>query len=90
MNLDVQIYLKNLRNYIEQSDKASILFLGGKLDSIDDFMYEVEKVSTKNQELNGEPALTQEQFEVIRSKFDKKKINPQFFQLDGFPPISLN
>lgn len=89
MNSDIQIYIKNLRKYLESSDSARELFLSG-LIGLNDFMVEVEKVATQNVTDGKDPQLTKTQYEEIRKV--KGIIEPEIptFKVDGFPPIFLN
>jgi hypothetical protein len=89
MNTDIQIYIKNLKKYIESSDDARELFLSGVIE-LDDFMSEVELVAMKNVEEGRDPQLTKTQYEQIRQ--NKGLIKPEIptFKMDGFPPIFLN
>jgi len=64
MNTDIQIYIKNLKKYIESSDDARELFLSGVIE-LDDFMSEVELVAMKNVEEGRDPRLTEPQYQQI-------------------------
>lgn len=96
MDTDIQIYINNLRKYLESSEKARDLFLSDSID-LDDFISEVERVATLNVKEGKDPQLTKEQYETVRKDLsnddevfieilDKSIIN----LMDGYPPIFLN
>ena len=63
-SVEIEIYLRNVRNYIEGNTDAYNYFIGDA--SIETFMELLESIAVQNQQSNGEPQLTRAQFEFLR------------------------
>lgn len=88
MSVDKEVYLKNLRKYLNTSDDAKKLFLPNGV-SIDTFMGEVERLSDINVSEGKDPQLTKGQYEDVRTNLLPDTSAP-IFEMKGFPPIFLN
>ncbi len=89
---EVLIYVRTVKTYIQSNEDANQYFLSGL--NPDDFYKQIENVSEKNFEKNGDPMLTKDQFENIRMtlkiKSEENKNEKIFFDLNGFGKICLN
>lgn len=90
---DVLIYVQTVKNYFNSNDEAKKYFLEGANENL--FYRLLTEFSEKNFEKNGEPALTQEQFEMIRklSRMNKPMfiINDNvFLNVGDYGSICLN
>lgn len=63
-SVEIEIYLRNVRDYIEGNSEAYQYFVGD--GSMDTFMDLLKNIAVQNQQTNGEPQLTRAQFEFLR------------------------
>ena len=79
-NIEVAIYLNKLKSFFDK-DKDALTFLlnGGNIDIL---FTKIQKISKENMKNIGDPTLTKEQFEKIRSEMVKGTM--------GFDSFSLN
>jgi hypothetical protein len=86
MDTEVLVYLQKVKNYLSTNEEAKTYFIGNS-------------DAEKNFEKNGQPELTQEQFELLRKTILAVTISKQkvFYSSDGlfmffenYPPISMN
>lgn len=63
-SVEIQIYLQNVRDYIQSNEEAHSYFVGD--GSMDTFMELLETIAIQNHQKNGEPQLTRAQFEFLR------------------------
>ena len=97
---EVLIYIQKVKTYLENDDKARSYFL----DDVDEdlFYQHLIEISRKNFEKDGEPTLTQDQFELLRKtlravhiskneKNDEDDVNEKIYmRINGFGIICLN
>ena len=97
METEVLVYLQKVKNYISTNEEAKTYFIGNS-DS-EEFYKHLAIISEKNFEENGQPELTQEQFELLRKTILAVSVSKQklFYSEDGlfmlfenYPPISMN
>jgi len=70
-HIDITIYINNMKLFLEENTQAANYFYGeGGKDAF--FMF-VKIFATKNYEEHGDPVLTIEQFELIRSRINDVK-----------------
>lgn len=92
MSPEVLIYIQKIKTYMSTNEEANNYFIGEF--NPNDFYNEITTTSEKNFEQKGDPMLSREQFEEIRTKIrtpkeDKKEKNI-FFDLKDFGKICLN
>lgn len=97
---EVLIYIQKVKTYLENDERAREYFL----NEIDEelFYQHLTEISQKNFEKDGEPTLTQDQFELLRktlraiyvSKNDSNEnddVNEKIYmKINGFGVICLN
>lgn len=97
METEVLVYLQKVKNYISTNEEAKTYFIGNS--DADEFYKHLAIISEKNFEENGQPELTQEQFELLRKTILAVSVSKQklFYSEDGlfmlfenYPPISMN
>lgn len=100
MSPEVLIYIQKVKTYLQNDDKARQYFL----DEVDEelFYQHLIEISQKNFEKDGEPTLTQDQFELLRktmkainaSKNEKNEDNGVnekiYMRINGYGVICLN
>lgn len=99
MSPEVLIYVQKVKQYLENDEKARKYFL----ENIDEEMFyrHLIEISQKNFEKDGEPTLTQEQFELLRKtmraimvvKNDQTDDDPNekiYLNINGYGKICLN
>ena len=91
------MYIQKVKNYLKTDNAAREYFVGES--NIDEFMDELALIANKNFETNNEPALTQEQFELLRITIKAITLSKQkvFYSEDGvfmffenYQPVSMN
>ena len=97
METEVLVYLQKVKNYISTNEEAKTYFIGNS--DAEEFYKHLAIISEKNFEENGQPELTQEQFELLRKTILAVSVSKQniFYSEDGlfmifenYPPISMN
>lgn len=97
METEVLIYLQKVKNYLKTNDEARDYFIGNS--DIEEFYDQLSIISSKNFETKGQPELTPEQFELLRTTIKVVSIGKQrifysedklFLYLDDFPGICMN
>lgn len=97
MDAEVSIYIQKIKSYLKSNQEAWEYFIGDS--DVDEFFKQLEIVSEKNLETNGQPELTKEQFELLRMAIKVDSIKKQrlfysddklFMYLDDFPGICMN
>lgn len=91
MSPEILIYLQNIQEYLKKNIEAREYFLTGV--NPEDFYGEVTKKATENFEKNGDPMLTIDDFENIRTKL--MSVVPtlsekHFLNVESFGKICLN
>lgn len=92
MDLNIEIYIKNLKKYLLTNEDSRKYFLGESLN-VEDFIIEVSKVAQENVKQGKDPQLTKIQFEKIKSKFKTITFHgkaPIFLFNENYPPLFLN
>lgn len=72
MSPEVLIYIRKVRDYLENNQDAHDYFLIG-IDE-EKFFDEVSKIATKNITKKGNPALSQDQFELVKTLCESTKL----------------
>lgn len=97
MDTEVLVYLQKVKSYISSNEEAKTYFIGNS--DAEEFYKHLAIISEKNFEENGQPELTQEQFELLRKTILAVSVSKQkvFYSEDGvfmffedYPPISMN
>jgi hypothetical protein len=97
MDTEVLVYLQKVKNYLNINNEAKNYFIGNS--DAEEFYKHLAIISEKNFEKNGQPELTQEQFELLRKTISAITASKQkfFYSSDGtfmffedYPPISMN
>lgn len=97
MSPEVLIYIQKVKQYLKSDDSARKYFL----ENVDEdlFYKHLIEISQKNFEKDGEPTLTQDQFELLRKtvrainviKNDNDVINEKIYiEINGYGKICLN
>ena len=97
MDSEVLIYIQKVKQYLKTDTAAHEYFIGQA--NIDEFLDELSVISEKNYQTNGQAALTEEQFELLRITIKAIALSKQklFYSDDGlfmffenYDPIGLN
>lgn len=97
METDVLVYIQKIKTYLSTNKEAKDYFIGNS--DVDEFYKHLAIISEKNFVENGQPELSQEQFELLRKTILAVTISKQkmFYSADGlfmffeeYPPISMN
>jgi len=100
MSPEVLIYIQKVKTYLENDENARGYFLDGVDEEL--FYQHLIEISQKNFEKDGEPTLTQDQFELLRKTMkaiyvSKNKTNDEdsidekiYMKINGFGVICLN
>jgi hypothetical protein len=97
MSPEVLIYIQKVKMYLENDQSAYDYFLGG-ID-YDKFFEELGKIATTNIEKKGEPSLTQNQFELVKTlcsskdelkNKDKNDSSTIYLDLGSFGKLYMN
>jgi len=101
MTPEVLIYIQNVKQFFNNDESTKQYFLEGSDEEI--FFNYLAEVAQKNFEANGEPTLTEYQFEFLRrtakvlsiSKKEypeekKEETNDIFMEVPGFGSVCLN
>lgn len=92
MSPEVLIYVKNVKNFLDNNAEAHDYFLNG-IDETD-FFSKVAESSQKNFEKNGDPMLMRNQFEEIKKQLSNPILNKIeskiFVEIKDFGTICLN
>lgn len=90
MDLEVSLYIRNLKNFLEINEEERNLLLGSSMDLIE-FLEKVEEFAIQNVKDGKQPALTREQFDKIRGEYITLVGEaPIFIFSDDYPPLFLN
>lgn len=90
MNVEVQIYLKNIQSFFENDKESFQELFGGNKSHFERFLVEVTLVAEDNYNNTGIPTLSVNQLTGLVFDVTKKSINPITFKFKDFPNISLN
>lgn len=87
---EVLIYLQKIKTYLESNNEALLYFVGD--GDLGEFLKTITEISMENFEKKGEPELTIEQFESVRSKksFGDVSLQTTFISYGDFGLFSLN
>ena len=97
--MDTEVLVYSIKGLIAQNkaEEAKTYFIGNS--DAEEFYKHLAIISEKNFEENGQPELTQEQFELLRKTILAVSVSKQklFYSEDGlfmifenYPPISMN
>ena len=98
MSPEVLIYIQTVKKFFISNEESKHYFL----DNCDEelFFKYLEDISQKNFEKNGEPMLSEVQFELLRKttkviaiskkEYPQEEKNNIFMDVTGFDPICLN
>jgi hypothetical protein len=65
MDTDVLVYLQKIKTFLNNNQEAMNYFIGNS--DVDEFYRQLSIISNKNYETNGQPELTKEQLEALRT-----------------------
>ena len=97
MDTDVLVYLQKIKTFLNNNQEAMNYFIGNS--DVDEFYRQLSIISNKNYETNGQPELTKEQLEALRTTMIVLSIKNQrvfysddklFLFLDDYPGICMN
>lgn len=97
MSPDVILYIQKVKQFLDRDEIARKYFLEGADEEL--FYKHLIEIAQKNYEKDGEPTLTQQQFELLRrtikaitiSNSDAKDMDNQIYlTINGFGKICLN
>ncbi len=90
MNIEVQIYLKNIKSFFENDEESFQELFGGNMDYFKKFLDEVSFVAEDNYNNTGIPTLSVNQLMGLVFDVTNKPVNPTTFKFKDFPITSLN
>jgi hypothetical protein len=94
MSPEVLMYIQTVKQFLDKNEESKRYFL--KNVDEETFFKNLEEVAQKNFNSNGEPMLTEIQFELLKRATKviqitkKENINNIFIDMPGFQPICLN
>lgn len=97
MDTDVLVYLQKIKTFLKNNQEARDYFIGNA--DVDKFYEQMSIISNKNYEKSGQPELSKEQFEALRTTMIVLSIQKQrvfysddklFLFLDDYPGICMN
>jgi len=90
MDLEVSLYVRNLKNFLEINDEERKFMLGSSM-GLEEFLQKVEEVAIKNVKEGKQPTLTRHQFDKIRGGYMTIVGQaPIFVFSDEYLPLFLN
>lgn len=90
MDLEVSLYIRNLKNFLEINDEEREFMLGSSM-GLEEFLQKVEEVAIQNVKEGKQPTLTRDQFNEIRGEYITLVGQaPIFVFSDEYPPLFLN
>ena len=90
MNVEVQIYLKNIQSFFENDEESFQELFGGNKEYFKRFLTEVTSAAEDNYNNTGIPTLSVNQLMGLVFDVTSKPINPTTFKFKDFPNIFLN
>lgn len=97
MDTDVLVYLQKIKTFLKNNQEVRDYFIGNA--DVDKFYEQMSIISNKNYEKSGQPELSKEQFEALRTTMIVLSIQKQrvfysddklFLFLDDYPGICMN
>lgn len=96
LSAEVLMYIQNVKNFVNKNEEAKRYFLIYYSENV--FYEKLSEIAQSNFNDKGNPMLTSEQFELLRTPSDKKynddyitKINENIFiEFNGYEKICLN
>lgn len=97
MDTEVLVYLQKIKTFLKNNQEARDYFIGNA--DVDKFYEQMSIISNKNYEKSGQPELSKEQFEALRTTMIVLSIQNQrvfysddklFLFLDDYPGICMN